>query len=311
MNLKNIIILAVIALVLSSCNQDKVFDDEQYKNTFAFISENEENVYNWFFDYRNQESIGYISLSMGGSNAIKDDVKIKIVEDKSFIDAYNRTNFDMNVDKYINPLPKSKYDIESLECTISAGSTKATVPFKIRPAGLSPDSSYFISVRVDSYNRYEVNPEKSYLLYRIRTKNYWAMAGGSTSYMLRGYHKTQGAGSETMVPGMKVMHPISKDEVRIVAGTEVYASNREVLNKSAIVVKVLDDNRVEIKPYKSITVTQIDGDAKFPNIFKIEDDGFKTYKTFLLYYSYVIDGTTYEMKEELRLQFNPDIPEVI
>ena len=46
--------------------------------------------------------------------------------------------------------------------------------------------------------------------------------------------------------------------------------------------------------------------TSFPNIFKIEDDGFKTYKTFLLRYNYVSGSTVVEMKEELRLEFKEE-----
>jgi len=38
----------------------------------------------------------------------------------------------------------------------------------------------------------------------------------------------------------------------------------------------------------------------------VEDDGFKVYKTFLLHYSFRMSGDVYEMKEELRMEFDPD-----
>lgn len=302
MNLKNIIISTTLVLVLSSCNQDKVYEDEQYKNVFALIC-NDENVYEYFFDLKNDESTGYVSLSMGGSNNISENITINLVEDRSYIDTYNKINFDMDVSKYAKPLSQAKYDIESYECTIPAGEVKTSVPIKIRPNGLSPDSTYFIAIRVDSYNRYEVNPEKNYLLFSVKIKNYWSKNNG-TSYTLRGFRKQEGS-SEVMVPGVKVMHPLTKNKVRIMAGTEIFEADRMVFNKSAITLEVSDNNKVTIAPYKDIKIEQINGDKDFPNTFKIEDDGFKTYKTFLLRYNYTIDGATYEMKEELRLEFDP------
>jgi hypothetical protein len=53
-------------------------------------------------------------------------------------------------------------------------------------------------------------------------------------------------------------------------------------------------------------VEQIDGDTEFPNIFKVEDDGFKVYRTFLLRYSYKDGAATKQMKEELRLEIKKD-----
>jgi hypothetical protein len=101
------------------------------------------------------------------------------------------------------------------------------------------------------------------------------------------------------------MAPISKNEVRVMAGNELYESKIATLRRGAVVLEINSDYSVKIKPYANIEVTQLDDDPDFPNIFFIEDDGFKTYKTFLLHYQYVFGGTVKEMKEELRLEFNP------
>ncbi|MFV0418009.1 MAG: BT_3044 domain-containing protein [Dysgonomonas sp.] len=304
MKFRNIIIIVTFILGAASCNQDEVFEKEQYKNVFALISQSD-NVYTKFFDLRKAESLGYISFSMGGTNRTGEDVVINLVEDKSYIDTYNSVNFDMDVQKYIKPLTESKYDIESMQCKIPAGEIGGQIPVRIRPEGLSPDSSYFISVRVDSYSKYEINPEKNYLLYRIRIKNYWAMGDGTSGYNLRGKRKEQGAATGIEIPGVKIMHPLSANKVRIMAGTETYKSDVATFNKYAIVLEIADDNKVTITSYKDVEVTQMNDDTDFPNIFRIEDDGFKTYKTFLLRYNYKAGGKTYEMREELRLQFNP------
>lgn len=309
MKLKNIIIIVIFILGAVACNQDEVFEKEQYKNVFALISSGSENVFSKYFDLRKEESTGYISLSMGGTNATTEDVIINLVEDESYIKAYNNANYDLDVDKYIQPLPKSKYDIESLQCTIPAGAIGTQIPVHIRPEGLSPDSSYFIAVRVDSYNKYEVNPDKSFILYRVFTENYWTIGKSNekpASYRSMAKRQEVGAVTGISVPGSKVMHPISVNEVRIMAGTETYKSEKPTLYKSAIVLKIDEDNKVTISPYKDVVVTQIDGDPDYPNIFKLEDTGYNTYKTFLLHYSYKsADGKTYEMREELRLEYDP------
>ncbi|MDR2954958.1 MAG: DUF1735 domain-containing protein [Prevotella sp.] len=309
MKFKSIIIIVVLILVSVSCNQYEVFEKEQYKNVFALISSND-NIFQKYFDLRRTESIGYISFSMGGTNPTSKDLTINIIEDQSYIDNYNRAYYDMDVLKYEKTLPTSKYDIEALQCIIPAGKSGVQIPIRIRPEGLSPDSSYFIAVRIDTYSDYELNPDKSYLLYRVRIKNYWAQGDGNTSYVLRGLRKQEGQ-TEIQMPGAKIMHPLTKNKVRIMIGTEPYKSDIATFNKSAIVLEIHDDNKVTITPYRNANVTQIDGDPDFPNIFRTEDDGFKTYKTFLLRYNYVVNGITYEMKEELRLQYNESDEEVI
>lgn len=305
MKFKNIIIVIAIILTAISCNQDEVFEKEQYKNVFALISSGSDNVYTKFFDLRKETDTGYISFSVGGTNPTDKDLTINLVEDFSLIDKYNQANFDMNVDKYYQALSKDRYEIESMQCIIPAGEIGAQVPFKINSRGLSPDSSYFIAVRVDSYSDFEVNPNKDYLLYRVRIKNYWATSDG-TGYTMTARRREVGTTTEISLPGNKPVHPIAENKVRVLAGNETYKSDKEVFNKSAIVLEVDENNQVTITPYRDIEVTQIDGDPLYPNTFKIEDDGFKVYKTFLLSYNYkASNGKTYQMKEELRLQFNP------
>lgn len=310
MKLNNIILIASIILISTSCNDDEVFEKEQYKNVFSLIS-GTDNVYIKYFDLKEEESMGYISFSMGGSNPTDKDVVINLVEDQSYIDSYNNNNYDMDIDKYIRPLDKSRYDIESMQCTIPAGEISAQIPVRIRPRGLSPDSSYFISVKVDSYNASEVNPEKNYLLYSVNIQNYWVKIGEDNKlkkdYNLRAIRVEQGTTNSVNIPGVKNLYPISENAVRIFAGNETDVSDKAVINKLSIVLEVNENNKVTIKPYKEINVKQIDGDSDYPNTFRIVDDGYNLYKTFLLRYNYVSDnGKTYEMKEELRLKLTPE-----
>jgi hypothetical protein len=294
----------LLLFIFITCDRDEVFEREQYKNVFALISESD-NVARKFHKL-GEESIGYVAASMGGTNPTTKDITVNLVEDQSLLDDFNRINYDTDVSKYGKPMPESKYDIDSYQFTIPAGGISGRLPIRIRPDGLSPDTAYFISLRVESYSSYEVNPDKSYVLYQIRTKNYWAQADGNTNYSMRAKLRIQGSASELEMPGTKVMHPLTENSVRIMAGNETYESNINVFNRFAIVLEIGEDNKVSILPYANIEVTQVDGDSEFPNTFLIENDGFKTYKTFLLRYNYKSGNTIYEMKEELRMEFDED-----
>ncbi len=294
----------LLLFIFITCDRDEVFEREQYKNVFALISESD-NVARKFHKL-GEESIGYVAASMGGTSPNEKDIVVNLVEDQSLLDDFNRINYDTDVSKYGKPMPESKYDIDSYQFTIPAGGISGRLPIRIRPDGLSPDTAYFISMRVESHSSYEVNPDKSYVLYRIRTKNYWAQADGNTNYSMRAKLRIQGSASELEMPGTKVMHPLTENSVRIMAGNETYESNINVFNRFAIVLEIGEDNKVSILPYANIEVTQVDGDSEFPNTFLIENDGFKTYKTFLLRYNYKSGNTIYEMKEELRMEFDED-----
>lgn len=304
--MKNAVIFFTIVFLLAfaGCEQDEVFEKEQYKNVFALISESD-NVLRKFHNL-GEESVGYVAASLGGTNPTDKDITVHLVEDPTLIDKFNLINFDIDRSKYIQPMPKSKYDIESYQFTIKAGEIDGRLPIRIRPDGLSPDSAYFIPLRVETFTSYELNPEKSFVLYRVKTKNWWAVSDGTTVYNMRAKFKIKDSESEINLPGTKVMHPISKNAVRVIAGNEKYESNVKVLRSSAIVLTIDDNNNVKITPFADIQVKQIDGDKDFPNIFKIENDGFYTYKTFLLKYEYKgADNVFYEIREELRMMYDP------
>jgi hypothetical protein len=93
------------------------------------------------------------------------------------------------------------------------------------------------------------------------------------------------------------------------AGIEQFVSDAAIINRYGIVLEIDDDNKIHISAFRNpenspakVIVTQVDGDPDFPNIFKIENDGFKDWKTFLLRYDYKVGSATYEMQEELRLE---------
>jgi hypothetical protein len=108
--------------------------------------------------------------------------------------------------------------------------------------------------------------------------------------------------------------------VRIIAGDISFESNADLIDHTSLLLEIDANNHVHISPYKDIangvTVTQIneddsDYDSNYPNVFRVENDGYNTYKTFLLCYKYVYNGSTYTMLEELRLQFREEDEEKI
>lgn len=290
--------LIIIPIGILSCDRDEVFQKEQYKNVFAIVSETN-NIYSKYYDLREPESVGYLSVSCGGTNPTTKDINISLVEDTYLIDTYNKANYDVEYNKYAHQLPKSMYNIDSYQIKIKAGEIKASLPIRIRPEGLSPDSTYFIPLRIDLHDTYEANPEKSYVLFEIRIKNYYAKAEGTT-YNLTGKEQARS------IFGTKIVHPLSANKVRIMAGIEAYISDVDVHKKHALILEVNEEGKVSITPYGDIQVNQIDGDTDYPNMFKITFDGYRYYKTFLLRYDYTMNGQTYSMREELRLQFDPE-----
>jgi len=305
--IKIFLVAIIFACGLNSCNDKVVFQKEQYKNVFALVS-GTDNVSDWYHDLRKDESLGYVSASLGGTNPSTKDVKVSLVLDNKLIDTYNSNIFDVNTAKYILPLASSKFTIDNYNFTIPTGEVKASIPVKIRPAGLSPDSTYFIPLRVDSYSGYEINPKKDYILYRVSIKNWWSVTGG-TAYNQRGNRLAVGStGNPVQVFGTKRLYPLTANKVRLLAGTVLNDNaSIHIFNWYSMTMTIGDDNKVKLEPYKTLEMTQIDGDVDFPNKVILENDGFKTFKTFLLCYSYKhSDGVSYKIKEELRLEYKED-----
>ena len=169
---------------------------------------------------------------------------------------------------------------------------------KIRPEGLSPDSTYFVGLKATDISGVEINESKNTILYQILIKNDYATQGENV------YYSMAGLADGMATAGNKKMFPLTHNSVRVIAGTESFESNVDHINKTAIILQVEENNHVTIKPYKDIEVTQIDGDSKYPNTFKVEESFGHTYNVFLLSYRYTKDGKSKVMQEELRLEIN-------
>jgi hypothetical protein len=301
--MKHLIRLVLSLLFIAgtvACNESKQFEEELYKKVFALISTDNFNIFETEHDLGEPESTGYVSVSMGGTNSTEKDLRIIMVEDVDLFNRYNNGTYDAP-EKYARLLPSANYTIEGYNMTVPAGERGASLPITIRPGGLSPDSVYLISLKVDDFSEYEINPNKSDILYRVLIKNYYAAQKSSTTYNMKG--EIDGV----VTFGTKRMFPLTANSVRIMAGSETFEADTAVINKGSLTLEIAEDGTVNIKPFKAgrIQVEQIDDDPDYPNRFFIEDDGFRTFKSFLLYYKYKLSGDEdeHEVREELRLEF--------
>ena len=305
MKAKYIMIFAGL-LLLSGCNDNEVFEKEQYKHVFSFIC-NTDHVSQKMFNLSDTLRTGYISLSMGGSNPTDEDVTIKIVKAPDILSQYNLSQYEYSVDKYAKMLPAANYELSTLTCVIKAGEVKGVIPFTVHPEGLSPDSVYYLPLKIDSYDNYEVNASRNYLLYQVQIKNTWATGTtNGTSYTMSGLRYENGSTTPISVPGTKALYPITAKTVRTMAGNETFDSKVSNLDLFAICLDIAEDGKVTIRPYKDIMIEQLDGDTDYPNKYFLEKTDYYTYHNFLLHYKYKSGNNWYEIKEELRAQVIAD-----
>jgi hypothetical protein len=298
-----ILMMTVAGLMISSCGKYELFEREHYKNVFALLSYEEDNIFTEEHDLTNPQTEGYIAAVCGGSLPTEKDIDITIVEDPDILSDYNIRSY-MKEDEYAQLVPRSQYEIENFNIKIPAGERMGKTKITMRANGLSPDSIYFIPLKVTKFSSYEVNPDKSYVMYRVLLKNYYAKMSATnagTTYSLRGKHDNSNTLSN------KTLYPVAGDKVRINAGTLSYtASSAASIDRTAIVLQIDESNKVHISAWKDIEVKQIDDDPDYPNIFMIEDTGYKKYKTFLLRYDYFYSGAWHTMQEELRYDLEND-----
>ncbi|MEC3879718.1 BT_3044 domain-containing protein [Parapedobacter sp. 10938] len=291
--------IAMLALstVLVSCKDNEVFEKEMYKNEVSLISSDDHNVFLEVVQLTGDEIIGYVAASVGGTHAPEKDLVIGLEEDPAPLEEYNWSNFDAAEELYAKLVPADKYELLDDKIVIKAGERTGRTMIKLRPEGLSPDSTYFIGLRATNIADVEINPTKNTMLYQVSFENEYASQVTNSMYTMTGIKD-----GNIPVAANKELFPLTHNSVRMVVGNELYESTVAAIEKKGVVLEVDDFNNVTIKPYKDIEITQLNNDPAYPNIFKVEEAFGRETNVFLLSYEYTIDGVTMTMKERVELQ---------
>lgn len=193
-------------------------------------------------------------------------------------------------------MPEDKYEIVDYNIQINAGERTGKTMIKLRPQGLSPDSSYFIGLRATAVSGVELNPAKNTMLYQVLLKNDYASQADNSIYTMTGL------ANDMATAANKQLFPLTYNSVRMVAGNETFESTEAAIAKTSLILEVDEDNNVTIKPYGDLDVVQLNNDPHYPNTFMVEEAFGRRMNVFLLSYEYTIDGTTKVMKERVEMQ---------
>lgn len=294
---RSLIALLTLPFFLTSCDDKQVYEQEMYKNVVALISSSYHNNFEEVVPLTGEEVTGYISASVGGSYAPEKDMTVNLIEEETAFDRYNWSLHDADTSLYAKLLPKDKYEIPDYKIVIKAGERTGRALIKLRPDGLNPDSTYFISLQAEKNQEgIEMNATKSNVLYKVMIYNQYASQAKNSFYAMTGLQ------NGAITAASKELFPLSKNSVRVIAGTESYASNKTSIANTSMILEVGSDNKVTIKPYKTLNVQQIDGNTRYPNTFHVEESYGRKFNVFLLSYEYTIGNNTREMQEELRFE---------
>jgi hypothetical protein len=251
-----IFIACIVVFGFSGCNTDSIYQEEQYK-TLVYLLSGSDNVFATSYTLNEDEPVRYVSIGCGGSNSNEQDITVTLEPYPEMLDKYNSLNYDYQ-SEYAKLLPADRYEIESYSVTLPAKSNYhyARLPIKVRPLGLSPDSLYFIPLRIKSVSRYDVNEEKRDVLFRVAIENDYAEQLVPTYYVKSGLMTNP----ITVLSGTKLVQPLEKDKVRMFVGNEIYGSTTTVedIERLSIVVQINEDNSLTITPYGSMEVEMLD-----------------------------------------------------
>ncbi|WP_270090276.1 BT_3044 domain-containing protein [Sphingobacterium sp. SYP-B4668] len=290
--------IAALALsaLFASCKDNDIFEKEMYKNEVALISSDYHNTFKEVVQLTGEEVLGYVAASSGGTHAPSTDLVIGLEEDLAPLAKYNFAVYDNAEDLYAKMLPAEKYQIMDDKIVIKAGELTGRTMIKLRPDGLSPDSTYFIGIKATNASGVEINPKKNTMLYQVIIQNEYASQATNSMYSMVGFANGLSTAAN------KQLFPLTSNSVRMIAGNETFVSKVPNIAKNCITLEMDEFNNVTIKPYKDIQVVQLDNDPMYPNKFKVEEAfGMRT-NVFLLSYQYTIGNETKIMKERVEMQ---------
>ncbi len=251
-----IFIACIVVFGFSNCNTDSIYQEEQYK-TLVYLLSGAENVYATSYTLNEEEPVRYVSVGCGGSNSNQEDITITLEPNPEMLDRYNSLNYNYE-SEYAKLLPADRYEIESYSVTLPANSDYhyARMPVKVRPLGLSPDSIYFIPLKIKSVSRYDVNEDKSDVLFRVTIENDYAEQLVPTYYVKSGTMTNP----VTVLSGTKLVQPLDSNKVRMFIGNEIYGTltTEADIERLSVVVQVNEDNSLTVTPYGSMEVEMLD-----------------------------------------------------
>lgn len=287
-----ILIVCIVANSLIGCNTDIIYQEEQYK-TVVYILSGNDNVFATSYTLNEDEAVRYVSIGSGGSNSNEKEIKVTLEPNPEMLDRFNSLNYNYE-SEYAKLLPADRYEIMSYTATLPANSDYhyARIPVKVRTLGLSPDSIYFIPLKIKSVSNFDVNEDKSDVLFRVAIENDYAQQLVPTYYSKSGTMTNP----VTVLSGAKLVQPLEKDKVRMFIGNETYSATTTVadIEELSVVVQILEDNSLLVTPYGSMEVEMLNNVNGYNQYNPKLMQGTTTQRVFYLNYRFRLmraDGT--------------------
>lgn len=316
---------SILGITMIACNSYD-FEQEQHRNEVYLLS-NSNLVYDrQIAELKQDGDTVYLVAGLSGTLKADRPFKVALMEADSLFNAYNKSNYDIETDRYARLLPEECYTIPSLEGQILAGEMQEKFPVYLQNLDkISPDSIYFLNYKIDSSRTDAFNPKKDEVLLRIFKENDFSTTQRNVYYNYTSSYVTLLDKDNPLIrrpTSANQVFPLGRNSVRMLAGDEEFGEYKtaldRIIEKSIIVTMGEQTSKnplarhATIEPYGTIDVVQLTPFEIYDNTFLINiistPDGRSTYyKEFRLHYKYRLNESDpyKEVKAILRMEYSP------
>lgn len=255
---------------------------EQYKKTL-YIVNSKDFFYTKDHNYSVNEDTLIVSVYCASSQAIKEDVEVKLAFNFNKFDSVNNTRAEHDKQYELRSLlPESNYMKPDMSVVIKAGQQYGLLKVPLKLLELSPEERYVLPFSIISNNAgYEVNEKLNSLFYELHMVN-------SYSGLYYGTSKKDQNASNTISVDLKAL---SNNEIRMPIHNLPSAKEDLATNYMRLVIVDSDDPEVKlVKIYPWADAAVIDSGN---STFNVKEQRFN------LYYSYEVDGERYNVVAEI------------
>lgn len=327
--------LSLIAGLFTAC-ESYDFDQEQYKKEINLL-QNSEGVYDvqcvkMADEDTDKGAVLQLVVGLSGSQRSDRDYAVNLLRSDSLFHAYNKSQFDIDSTRFAKLLPGECFDEPSLQTSIKAGQSQVLLPFKLHKLDkLSPDSTYFLSYRIDPDSSTPVNHKKKHVLLRVHWENEFASTKKEMAYS---YNNTvvidTQSGQQFRPTNALKAYPLTSNSVRFLAGNEDHGdykkAAKQIRQKSVVftIGNKKDTNplarEITITPYDNTEMEVVmlnpigenDNTILLNELIAIGGGNSTYYKEFRFHYKYRLlkanngsPSAFKEVKGKLRYQYNP------
>lgn len=275
------LIIVISTVFFYSCDKSPI-ESEQYKKMIYLVGA-QDITRQVELEYSDNPVETFVSISSSGSLNIDKDVKINLETPQALIENYNNKYFEADETELIlRPLPSSLFDFPNKDQLVLRASEGIFVrqPIFIKTEDLHPDSVYAIPVLLDKVSEFEINEKLKELIITLKLKNTF-----SGNYGMLGNRKNLINNSIANLQKNKVLQAVAKNKLRMYIGDVSEVKNTR--DSETILLVINDDNTIDVSTWKDLK--NVSGSGVYDPLNK----------SISLKYTYSLNGTSFEVNEEL------------